>query len=58
MTDYRSVRGMVDILPEDTFLWQQLEAVMGTVLQQYGYQEIRLPIIEATVTLLIQNAGA
>jgi histidyl-tRNA synthetase len=39
---------MVDILPEDTFLWQQLEAVMGTVLQQYGYQEIRLPIIEAT----------
>ena len=48
MTDYRSVRGMVDILPEDTFLWQQLEAVMGTVLQQYGYQEIRLPIIEAT----------
>ncbi|MDG1492967.1 MAG: histidine--tRNA ligase [Luminiphilus sp.] len=48
MTDYRSVRGMVDILPEDSFLWQQLEAVMGTVLQQYGYQEIRLPIIEAT----------
>jgi len=48
MTDYRSVRGMVDILPGDTFLWQQLEAVMATVLQQYGYQEIRLPIIEAT----------
>ena len=48
MTDYRSVRGMVDILPEDTFLWQQLEVVMGSVLQQYGYQEIRLPIIEAT----------
>ena len=48
MTDYRSVRGMVDILPEDSFLWQQLEGVMATVLQHYGYREIRLPIIEAT----------
>ena len=48
MTDYRSVRGMVDILPEDSFLWQQLEGVMAAVLQQYGYQEIRLPIIETT----------
>ena len=48
MSDYRSVRGMVDILPEDSFLWQQLEGVMAAVLQQYGYQEIRLPIIETT----------
>ena len=48
MTDYRSVRGMVDILPEDSFLWQQLEGVMAAVLQQYGYHEIRLPIIETT----------
>jgi len=48
MTDYRSVRGMVDILPEDSFLWQQLEGAMAAVLQQYGYQEIRLPIIETT----------
>ena len=48
MTDYRSVRGMVDILPEDSFLWQQLEGVIAAVLQQYGYQEIRLPIIETT----------
>jgi len=39
---------MVDILPEDSFLWQQLEGVMAAVLQQYGYQEIRLPIIETT----------
>ena len=48
MSDYRSVRGMVDILPEDSFLWQQLEGVIAAVLQQYGYQEIRLPIIETT----------
>ena len=48
MTDYRSVRGMVDVLPEDSALWQQLEGVAAAVLQQYGYQEIRLPIIEST----------
>ncbi|MDG0992690.1 MAG: histidine--tRNA ligase [Luminiphilus sp.] len=48
MTDYRSVRGMVDILPEDSLLWQRLEAVSAAVLNQYGYQEIRLPIIETT----------
>ena len=38
MTDYRSVRGMVDILPEDSLLWQRLEAVSAAVLNQYGYQ--------------------
>ena len=48
MTDYRSVRGMVDILPEDSLLWQRLETVSAAVLNQYGYQEIRLPIIETT----------
>ncbi len=48
MTDYRSVRGMVDILPEDSGHWQRLEAVASAVLHRYGYQEIRLPLIEST----------
>ena len=39
---------MVDILPEDTPLWQSMEAVALEVLSSYGYEEIRLPIIEST----------
>ncbi len=47
---------MVDILPEDSCHWQRLEAVATVVLQRYGYQEIRLPLIEAT-TLFARSIG-
>jgi histidyl-tRNA synthetase len=43
-----SIRGMNDILPEQTGLWQWLEAKVGAVLASYGYQEIRMPIVEQT----------
>ena len=43
-----SIRGMNDILPEQTGMWQWLEAKVGTVLASYGYQEIRMPIVEQT----------
>ena len=39
---------MNDILPEDTPYWQQLEAEIRAVLAQYGYREIRFPIVEKT----------
>ena len=48
MTDYRAVRGMVDILPEDTPRWQHIDKTLSAVLTSYGYSEIRLPIIEST----------
>jgi histidyl-tRNA synthetase len=43
-----SIRGMNDILPEQTPLWQWLEARVRKVLAAYGYAEIRLPIVEHT----------
>lgn len=43
-----AVRGMADILPADALLWQQLEDAARCVLISYGYQEIRLPLIEQT----------
>ncbi|ASK33201.1 histidine--tRNA ligase (plasmid) [Alcanivorax sp. N3-2A] len=43
-----SIRGMNDILPEQTPLWQWLEARVRAVLGAYGYQEIRTPILEQT----------
>ena len=39
---------MVDILPENTPLWQSMEDAALEVLSSYGYSEIRLPIIEST----------
>ena len=44
----QGIRGMNDILPDQTALWQYLEQKVTRVLQQYGYQEIRLPILEST----------
>lgn len=44
----QAIRGMNDILPEQTPAWQYLEDRVRTVLHAYGYQEIRLPILEKT----------
>jgi len=44
----RSIRGMNDILPEVTPYWQAVESALKKVLTNYGYQEIRFPIVEKT----------
>jgi histidyl-tRNA synthetase len=44
----QAIRGMRDILPEQTPLWQWLEAQVRAVLSAYGYAEIRMPILEMT----------
>jgi histidyl-tRNA synthetase len=43
-----AIRGMHDILPEQTPLWQKTEQIIREVLNSYSYQEIRLPIVEKT----------
>lgn len=48
MSSIRAIRGMNDILPEESVSWQYLESVISTVLTSYGYGEIRLPIVEQT----------
>jgi len=40
---------MNDILPEQSPVWQYVEATVRNVLAQYGYQEIRMPVVEQTV---------
>ena len=44
----QAIRGMHDILPDQTPSWQGVERVFRQVLGSYGYQEIRLPIVEKT----------
>ncbi|MES2998671.1 MAG: histidine--tRNA ligase [Pseudomonadota bacterium] len=44
----QAIRGMNDILPEQLAVWQKLEAVLRALTRRYGYQEIRLPLLEKT----------
>jgi histidyl-tRNA synthetase len=39
---------MNDLLPGDSAVWQYVEGVVIDILQRYGYQEIRFPIVEST----------
>ena len=48
MSQYRAIRGMVDVLPDETPLWQKLEQAARDVLSAHGYAEIRTPIVEST----------
>src|SRR5690606_6115884 len=48
MSKIQSIRGMNDILPEQTPLWQYIERTAAQLLAAYGYQEIRFPILEQT----------
>lgn len=44
----QSIRGMNDLLPTDSASWQQIEKIVKGVLNSYGYNEIRTPIVEDT----------
>lgn len=44
----QAIRGMNDILPEQTPAWRYLENTLVDLLDGYGYKEIRLPIVEYT----------
>lgn len=44
----RAIRGMHDVLPDQTPQWRWLEQRLREVLESYGYQEIRFPILEPT----------
>ena len=44
----QAIRGMRDILPAETIYWRHLEKHLVNTALSYGYQEIRLPIVEKT----------
>ncbi|QSX29014.1 histidine--tRNA ligase [Shewanella cyperi] len=44
----QAIRGMNDILPTQSPLWQKLEGVLRDCVAAYGYSEIRTPIVEST----------
>ena len=44
----QSIRGMNDLLPEQSATWQYLERTVAELLASYSYGEIRFPILEQT----------
>lgn len=44
----KAIKGFNDILPTQSAKWLQLEAILADVLGRYGYEHIRLPIVEQT----------
>lgn len=52
----RAVKGTKDILPGESELWQELEAIFHKTLKIYGYAEARTPVMEET-SLFVKNIG-
>ncbi|MDZ4212381.1 MAG: histidine--tRNA ligase [Methylotenera sp.] len=53
---FQSIKGFYDILPEHTPLWFRLEDTARRVLAQYGYKNIRMPLVEPT-DLFVRSVG-
>src|SRR4030067_1778916 len=53
---FKSLKGIQDILPPETHIWQRIEHISRNIFKKYGYKEIRLPIIEAT-DVFIRSIG-
>jgi histidyl-tRNA synthetase len=52
----QSIRGMEDVLPDRSPLWQKFEDATRRVFEQYGYRNIRTPLVEPTA-LFVRGIG-
>ena len=52
----QAIRGMEDVLPDATPLWEKLEEACRAVFRQYGYRNIRTPVVEPTA-LFVRSLG-
>jgi histidyl-tRNA synthetase len=52
----QAVRGMNDVLPDEAPLWQRVEDAARGVFAQYGYRNLRVPVVEATA-LFVRGIG-
>jgi histidyl-tRNA synthetase len=50
------VKGMNDLLPDQSGLWEWVESRVAEVFRQYGYRGIRTPILEPTA-LFVRGIG-
>ena len=48
MKKIQSIKGMHDLLPDDSAAWQIVEQKLAKQLKSFGYQELRTPVLEET----------
>jgi len=53
----QSIRGMNDVLPDESPLWEAFEDAVRGWLRAYGYRNIRTPVLEHT-ELFVRSIGA
>jgi histidyl-tRNA synthetase len=56
MDPLRAVKGMYDVLPEDSIKWQRIEATFARTAALYGFREMRTPLVEPT-RLFVRTVG-
>lgn len=56
MSKIQAIRGMKDVLPEESYQWEWIESVIREWLATFGYQNIRTPILEST-DLFVRSIG-
>ncbi|MGD8970683.1 MAG: ATP phosphoribosyltransferase regulatory subunit, partial [Desulfobacterales bacterium] len=42
------IRGFKDILPGEIEIWQQIESTACALFEDFGFKEIRIPVMERT----------
>ncbi|MCI0671712.1 MAG: histidine--tRNA ligase [Myxococcaceae bacterium] len=50
------VKGMNDLLPPDSSVWQHVEQTVRELFARFGYQEVRTPVVEDTA-LFVRSVG-
>ena len=58
MSKIQTLRGMNDLNPQESKEWSYVEGVLKSVIESYGYQEIRFPIVEKTELYTRSNEAA
>jgi histidyl-tRNA synthetase len=54
--EFRAVKGMNDILPDEVGRFAQVEAVFRRVMELHGFSEVRTPLLEPT-ELFVRSTG-
>ncbi len=56
MDPLRAVKGMNDVLPQESAQWQRIEGAFRRTFALYGFREVRTPLVEST-RLFVRAVG-
>jgi len=56
-TQFRSIRGIHDGLPEEVRRWRHIEETARSVFSRYVFSEVRLPVLEPTA-MFVRSIGS